>query len=53
MKYEFKGTPKELWNYEGGDNGSVEVQIGETVASFCRWDKNTGDYVIERAELCY
>lgn len=44
------GTPGP-WQYEGGDNHSVEVSIGDTTASICRCDKNTGEYVIERNEM--
>lgn len=40
------------WNYEGGDNHSVEISIGDTTASITRSDKNTGEYVISRDEMC-
>lgn len=39
------------WVYVGGDNGSCEINIGETTTSVCRWDKNTGVNVISREEM--
>lgn len=46
----FRGTPGP-WQYEGGDNHSIEVSIGDTTASIDRCDKNTGNYMIEREEM--
>ena len=45
-----KHTPAP-WVYQGGDNASVEVNIGETTANIDRQDKNTGQYVISRDEM--
>lgn len=45
-----KHTPAP-WEYQGGDNASVEVNIGETTANIDRQDKNTGQYVISREEM--
>jgi hypothetical protein len=45
-----KHTPAP-WNYQGGDNASVEINIGMTIASVDRSDKNTGQYVISRDEM--
>ena len=42
---------KGKWEYQGGDNASVEVNIGETTANISRDDKNTGEYVISRDEM--
>ncbi len=39
------------WKYEGGDNGSCEVDAVKTTIGLCRWDKNTGEYVISREEM--
>lgn len=39
------------WTYEGGDNNSVEINIGQTTASVTRSDKNTGEHVISRDEM--
>jgi len=39
------------WNYVGGDDGSCEVNIGDTTAGICRWEKNTGVNVITREEM--
>jgi hypothetical protein len=39
------------WEYAGGNDGSCEVNIGETTVGICRWDKNTGIYVIDREEM--
>ena len=45
-----KHTPTP-YTFEGGDNHSVEINIGETTASITRCDKNTGKYVISRGEM--
>lgn len=45
-----KHTPAP-WGYQGGDNASAEVNIGETTANIDRADKNTGQYVISRDEM--
>jgi hypothetical protein len=42
---------KGKWEYVGGDNSSVEVNIGETTCNIDRCDKNTGQFVISRGEM--
>jgi hypothetical protein len=49
-KMSAKHTPAP-WNYQGGDNASVEINIGMTTANVDRSDKNTGEYVISRDEM--
>ena len=45
-----KHTQKK-WEAVGGFNDSCEVNIGDTIASFVRYDRNTGDNVISREEM--
>lgn len=39
------------WVYQGGDDASCEVNIGESTASIPRHDKNTGEYVFSRQKM--
>ena len=39
------------WQYQGGHNASVEVNVGETTINIGRDEKNTGVYVISREEM--
>jgi len=48
MKHEFT---KEKWEYVGGDNMSVEVNIGNATCNIDRCDKNTNEIVVSRNEM--
>lgn len=51
MSKEVKHT-KTPWIYCGGDNNdNCEIEIGGTVASFTRSDKNTDKYLMSREEM--
>ena len=39
------------WEAVGGFDDSCEVNIGDTIASFVRYDRNTGENVISREEM--
>ena len=39
------------WYYVDGNDSSCEVNVGETVVSICRWEKNSGIMSINREEM--
>lgn len=47
---ETKHTPGP-WINAGGDNSSIEINIGETTSSVSSYDKNTSLHVIGRGEM--
>lgn len=50
MNYEMKNTPAP-WHCAGGDNLSVEVNIGESTACISRYDKNSDELAMSREEM--
>lgn len=46
-----KKYTQENWEYVGGDNYSVEINIGESTATLSRLEKNTDTICYERSEM--